>query len=351
MEVGLVGSPGSGKTTLFNALTGSAVSGWDDKAHVGVADIPDPRLGVIARHIPTKKLVPATLRVVDIPGVPAGSEPKKLSAVLEQIRQVDAIVQVVRCFDDGSGTPDAAGELSRMADELVLADLVVADSAKDRAARTARTGETEAKERLAVLERVAAGLEEGTPVRAIEAWSEADRRVLRAYGFITAKTVLYVANVDEDDPTGQGPAAAAVAARAEAEGSRAVAVCAKLEAELAELAAEERQEMLEGLGLEEPAVGPLARAAHAVLGLTTFYTAGEKEVRAWTIPLGASAPEAAGVIHSDIQRGFIRAECYGIADLEAHRSEKAIKEAGKMRSEGKGYAVRDGDVIHFLFNV
>jgi GTP-binding protein YchF len=351
MEVGIVGLPGSGKTTLFNAITGMAVEGFSDKPHVGVGNIPDPRLETIAEHIPTQKLVPATIKLVDIPGVPVGSDAKKLNAVLEQIRQVDALCHVVRCFDDGTGPVDAAGAVEQMDVELVLADLVVAEGALDKATRTARSGDRDAKARVEVLGRVTEVLSEERPIRAVTDWSEAERAALKSYGFVSALPVLYVANVDEDDTAGTSDQASAVRALAAASNGGFVAVCAKLEAELAELDDADRTEMLSSLGLDEPAIGPLARTAHAVLGLTTFYTAGEKEVRAWTIYLGASAPVAAGAIHSDIQRGFIRAECYHIDDLVALKSEKAIREAGKLRSEGKHYAMQDGDVVNFLFNV
>jgi GTP-binding protein YchF len=336
MEVGIVGLPGAGKTTLFNALTGMHAEGFGEKVNVGIANAPDPRLDVIAQYIETKKIVPTSLRLVDIPGLPVGSDASKLSAMLEQVRQVDAICQVVRCFDDGSGTIDPAADIEAMETELVLADMVVADGAKDKATRTARSGDPDAKARLAVLETVAAELEEGRPVRARTGWTEKEQTILRGYGFVTAKAVLYVANIAEDDVEGGSAHAGQVAAAATERGGQSVAVCAKLEAELAELDEPDRDEMLSSLGLVEPAIGPLARSAHAALGLTTFYTAGEKEVRAWTIPIGATAPEAAGAIHSDIQRGFIRAE---------------IREAGRLRSEGKHYELKDGDVVHFLFNV
>lgn len=350
MEVGLVGLPASGKTTLFNALTGSHAAGFSDKPHVGVAAIPDPRLEVIARYIPPQKIVHATIRLVDIPGVPPGSDARKINGFLEHVRQVDAICHVVRCFDDGTGV-DAAGDIDKMDTELILADLVVADSAKDKAARTARTGEKDAKERLEVLEAVSALLDEGTPIRVKDDWSDVEQGILRGYGFITAKPVLYVANVEEGDLDGESQHATQVRGHAEKTGGQAVAVCAKLEAELAELEETDRGEMLESMGLDEPAIGPLARAAMTLLGLTSFYTAGDKEVRSWPVRAGATAREAAGTIHSDLERGFIRAECYHIDDLVTLKSEKAIREAGKLRSEGKSYIMQDGDIVHFLFNV
>ena len=352
MEVGIVGLPSVGKTTLFNALTGSHVEGFDAKSHVGVANIPDPRLDVIAGFITTRKIVHATLRLVDIPGVPVGSDPKKLNQFLEHLRQIDGICHVVRCFDDGSGSIDPAGDIEAMDTELVLADLLVAESAKEKAAKGVRGQDPEAKARMAVLDRVAPILEEGRPIRVVlDEFSDAERRILTSYGFITAKPVLYVANIAEDAITDGSPEAERVAELAREFGSTAISVCATLEAELVELEDSDQTEMLESLGLDEPAVGPLARGAQAVLGLSTFYTAGDKEVRAWNVPIGAPAQQAAGVIHSDIERGFIRAECYSITDLEQFKSEKAIRDAGRLRSEGKQDQLQDGDIVHFLFNV
>jgi GTP-binding protein YchF len=350
MEVGIVGLPASGKTTLFNALTGSHAEAFSEKAHVGMAAIPDPRLDAIASHLTGRKLVHATVRLVDIHGVPVGSDTRKLNLLLEQIRQVDAICHIVRCFDDGTGQIDPAGDIQNMETELVLADLIVAESAKDKALKPARAGEADAQARLAVLEKVIPVLEDGRQIRAMDDITETEEPVLRNYGFITAKPVLYVANIAEDAIAG-GEYGEVVMRHAESTASQGVAICAQLEAELSELEGPDHDEMLESLGLKEPAVGPVARAAHAALGLGTFYTFNEKEIHAWAFPLGASAPEAAGIVHSDMQRGFIRAECYSVDDLAQHKNEKAIREAGKLRSEGKHYEMQDGDIVKFLFNV
>jgi ribosome-binding ATPase len=351
MECGLVGLPGSGKSTLFHALTGAAPpAAAAMKPTVGMAQIPDPRLRVIASYITTRKIIPATIQFVDIPGVAPGSEPAKLNAFLSHVRTVDAVCHVVRCFDDGTGVIDAPGDIDRMDTELALADLVVAESALDRATRAARAGDAETKARAAVLERVNAVLNDGRPIRH-EPWTDTERAILKSYGMITSKPVLYIANIAEDDLADESEPAGHVRAHAASTGSESVALCARLEAELAEIDESDREEMLRSMGLAERAIGPMARAVYALLGLASFYTAGDKEVRAWTIRKGATAPEAAGAIHGDLQRGFIRAECYHVDDLVKHKTEKAIREAGRMRSEGKGYQMQDGDVAHILFNV
>lgn len=360
MEVGLVGLPSVGKTALLSALAGSAATtvGGGMKANVAVAPVPDPRLMVISQFIPTKKITPATIRMVDIPGLTRGSSEGKGGAgqFLANVREVDAICHVVRCFEDPSvahvdTTVNPARDIDTVDTELVLADLIVAESAKDKAARGARGNDKDAKARLATLEKALPVLNDGKPLRSETGWSKEEAAILRGYGMITAKPVLYVANVGENDLKGTSEHARRVAEIAKAASGGSVHLCAKLEAEIAELDEGDRAEMLSSLGLAEPAIGPLARALNALLGLAVFYTAGEKEVRAWVIPANASAPEAAGAIHSDIQRGFIRAEIFSVDDLAQYKSEKAIKEAGKLRSEGKSYTMRDGDVVHFLFNV
>ena len=346
MECGIIGLQGVGKTTLFTALTAHsvAVQMGSMKPNMGIASIPDPRLAKISEFIIAQKVIPATLQVVDLPGVPSGGS--SLNTVLAHIRNVDALCQVIKCYDDC----DPAADISSMDSELIVADMVVVEGAIDKASRTAKHGDRDAQKRVDVLSRVNALLEEEKPARE-GTWDESDKAILKSYGIMTSKPMLYVANVSEDDVNGGSDAANYVATYAQKNGGESVTVCATLESEISELDKDDQVEMLESMGITEPAVGPLARALNTLLGLSTFYTAGEKEVRAWPIPKDAPAPKAAGVIHSDIERGFIRAECYHVDDLFSLSSEKAIKEAGKLRSEGKNYTMQDGDVVNFLFNV
>lgn len=365
MEIGIVGLPNVGKSALFKAMTGMHVEVANypfttTKAVHGTAPVPDPRLALIGRYIKTRKFVPATIDLVDIPAIVAGSAQGEGmgNAFLENVRQVDALAHVVRCFND----PDISHvfddlnpvrDLQAVETELLLADLQVLEGAIDKAERRARTGDAAGRKRVEIASRAVAVLEDEKPLRAKE-WSKEELLELRSLGMITLRPVLYIANVGEDDLKGQSAAVTALRGWVESseEGqTRLVTICAKLEAEIAELAPAERQEMLEGLGLAEPALAVLARALYDLLGLQSFYTAGEPEIRAWTIRKGETAPEAAGKIHSDIQRGFIRAETYSVDDLLRHESEHAIRAAGRMRSEGKSYILQDGDVCHFLFNV
>ncbi len=349
MECGIVGLPATGKTSLFIALTGSRAihPGGSGRPNLAGAAIPDPRLGIIAGFIEPRKITHASISFVDIQGIDPEQGAAKSGPLLTHVRQVDAICEVVRCFDGA----DAQRDITRLEEELVLADHALVEPALEKARRAARSGDAEVKARAAVLEKCLTLLEEGRTIRTVTDFTPAEATLVRGYGLITAKRILYVANVAEDDLAGESAAARAVVEHAAGSGGEAVVLCASLEAELAELDEADRREMLEGLGLSESAIGPLARAACRLLGLTTFYTAGDKEVRAWTVSDAATAPEAAGTIHTDMQRGFIRAECYHVDDLVELHSEKAIKAAGRMRTEGKSYHVRDGDVIHMLFNV
>ena len=362
MECGIVGLPNVGKSTLFNALTAAGIEAQNYpfctiEPNVGVVAVPDPRLARIEALIKTQKVIPASVRLVDIAGLVAGaSEGEGLgNKFLANIREVDAILQVVRCFEDDdvvhvSGSVDPIRDIEVIGTELMLADLQQIEGALDKAQRQARTGDKEAKLRVAVLERCLECLNAGSPIRSLDFTPE-ESAAVRSFGFITGKPVLFVCNVDEAHMDGSGPLVAKVRGYAEAHGGEVVVVCAKIESELAELAPEDRAEMLESLGMTEPALAVVARAAYRLLGLQSYFTAGPKEIRAWTIHRGDTAPKAAGVIHGDFERGFIRAECFSIEDLEHFKGEKAIREAGKLRSEGKEYVVRDGDVIHFLFNV
>ena len=362
MEAGIVGLPNVGKSTLFNALTSAGIPSENYpfctiEPNVGVVLVPDPRLDIIQGYIETKTVIPAVLKLVDIAGIVRGaSEGEGLgNKFLSHIREVDAIMHVVRCFENEDvihvdGDVDPIRDIETIDMELMLADMQTVESSQKRAERSARSGDAEAKQRLSVLTACGEHLDAGKPIRSLELEDPEDAKVLKGFSFLTAKSVLYLANVSEDDLQGESELVQRVRERAKQEGGEVVPVCAALESELAELDADDRNEMLESVGLGEPALASVARATYKTLGLQSYFTAGEIEVRAWTIPIGATAPEAAGVIHTDFERAFIRVEAYSVADLQEYHSEKAIREAGKLRVEGKTYLVQDGDICHFLAN-
>ena len=363
MEAGIVGLPNVGKSTLFNALTSSRAAQSENypfctiEPNEGIVSVPDDRLHRITKYIVPQKVIPATLKLVDIAGIVKGaSEGEGLgNKFLSHIREVDAIIQVVRCFADANvthvaGTVDPLADIDTIETELVLSDLQTLENAVGKAQRAARGGDKEAKLRLAAIERCQAHLESEQPLRTLTL-PEPEEVAIRSYGLMTAKPILYLANVDESDLDGKDPLVDRVREHAEKVGATVVCVCAKLEAEIAELDEADRGEMLAEAGLAEPALNHIARAAYRTLGLQSYFTAGDKEVRAWPVPIGATAPQAAGVIHSDFERGFIRAEIYTLDDLETYRTEKEIRQAGKLRVEGKNYVMQDGDICHFLFNV
>lgn len=363
MEAGIVGLPNVGKSTLFNALTaaGALAANYPFatiEPNVGVVPVPDDRLERIHKHIETDKVLPASLRLVDIAGIVRGaSEGEGLgNKFLSHIRSVDAILQVVRCFDDGDimhvdGSVDPIRDIETIEMELLLADMQAVDTALEKARRAAKSGEKEAKARFSMLEKAKALLDNEQVLRLLDLTDDESTQA-KAFGFLTAKPILYVCNVDEDAlPEGVNEHVKRVMAHAEASNGQCVSVCAKLESELSELEPADQEEMLEAVGLTEPALNALARAAYRLLGLQSYFTAGQIEIRAWTTLVGATGPQAAGVIHTDFERGFIRAEVFSVEDLETHGSEKAIRDAGKLRIEGKDYIVQDGDICHFLFNV
>ena len=362
LRCGIVGLPNVGKSTLFNALTKSAIAAENYpfctiEPNVGIVEVPDARLAGLAAIEKPQKVIPAAVEFVDIAGLVAGaSKGEGLgNQFLANIRETDAIVHVVRCFEDPNvvhvaGKVDPVSDIEVINTELALADLAAAEKQLSKNAKVAKTGgDKEAQRLVAVLEKAVTALDQAKPVRSLD-WSKEERAVLKPLYLLTMKPTLYVANVAENGFR-DNPLLAAAERHAKKEQAPMVAICAALEAQIADMPEEDRKLFLADLGMDEPGLARVIRAGYRLLGLQTYFTAGPKEVRAWTVPVGATAPQAAGVIHTDFERGFIRAEVTTYDDYVACKGENGAREAGKLRVEGKDYVVRDGDVMHFRFNV
>jgi ribosome-binding ATPase len=362
VKCGIVGLPNVGKSTLFNALTKAGIAAENYpfctiEPNVGIVEVPDPRLAALAAIAKPQKVIPATVEFVDIAGLVAGaSKGEGLgNQFLANIRETDAIAHVVRCFEDGN-VVHVAGKVNPLSDiatidtELALADLAAVEKQLSKFGKTARSGgDKEAARIVAALEKVYAALDAGRPARSADLYDE-EREVLRPFFLLTMKPTMYVANVS-DRGFSDNPLLAAVEAHAKGENAPVIAVSAALEAEIADLDGDDKLAFLADLGQTEPGLDRVIHAGYRLLGLQTYFTAGPKEVRAWTVRVGATAPQAAAVIHTDFEKGFIRAETIAFDDYIAFKGEHGAKDAGRMRLEGKDYVVKDGDVMHFRFNV
>ena len=360
-KCGIVGLPNVGKSTLFNALTKAEIQAENYpfctiEPNVGIVTIPDPRLDKLAEIVNPERVLPTVMEFVDIAGLVEGaSKGEGLgNQFLTNIRETDAIAQVVRCFENDdivhvAGKVDPINDIEVINTELALADLESVEKAMTRLAKVAKSGDKDAKAKLAVMEKVKVQLDEGHPARKAELDKD-EKLLIRDLNLLTIKPLMYIANVN-DDGFENNPLLDEVQKLADEEGAPVVPVCAAIEAEMVELDDEEQAEFLSEMGLDEPGLNRVIRAGHTLLGLQTYFTAGVKEVRGWTVKVGATAPEAAGVIHTDFQKGFIRAEVTSYEDFVQYNGEQGAKEAGKLRLEGKDYIVQDGDVMHFRFNV
>jgi ribosome-binding ATPase len=361
IKCGIVGLPNVGKSTLFNALTKAGIAAANFPfctidPNIGVVPVPDPRLQQLADIAKPQKVIPTAVEFVDIAGLVAGaSKGEGLgNKFLAHIREVDAIAHVVRCFENTdivhvAGKIDPISDIETIDTELALADLESVDKALQRVERAAKANDKEAVAKRPVLQKLTAGLNEGKSARSL-GLDDDEKALVRDLFLLTLKPLMYIANVKEDG-FANNPHLDAVRKRAESEGAQVVPVCAAIEEELSQLDDADRDDFLKDMGLDEPGLNRVIRAAYLLLGLQTYFTAGEKEVRAWTVKKGATAPQAAGVIHTDFERGFIRAETMAFDDFIKYKGESGARDAGRLRLEGKEYLVKEGDVLHFRFNV